>query len=159
MDLAPRTTTDPAAPPPRPKRKMLPIALLVGVLAAGSVIVFQFLSSAVDYYCNVDEIGSRDGCEADRRLRVQGTVEQGSIVAEGGVTRFVIAYNGAELPVDYDGAPGGIFKECVPVVVHGRLVAGVFEGDRVEVKHSEEYEAANPDRIEQASATCPEAAP
>jgi hypothetical protein len=35
----------------------------------------------------------------------------------------------------------------------------VFEGDRVEVKHSEEYEAANPDRIEQASATCPEAAP
>ena len=46
-------------------------------LVAGGVIVTQFLRSAVDYYCNVDEIGVRDGCEAGRRLRVQGTVADG----------------------------------------------------------------------------------
>ena len=31
--------------------------------------VTKFLSSAIDYYCNVDDLGVKDGCEADRRLR------------------------------------------------------------------------------------------
>ena len=42
----------------------------------------------------------------------------------------------------------GIFEECQPVVVHGELVGGTFEGDRVEVKHSNEYEAENADRLD-----------
>jgi cytochrome c-type biogenesis protein CcmE len=50
--------------------------------------------------------------------------------------------------VTYDGEPGGIFKECIPVVVHGILSDGVFLGDRVEVKHSNDYKADNPDRVE-----------
>ena len=61
------------------------------------------------------------------------------------------------MPVRYEGQPGGIFEECEPVVVHGELVDGTFEGDRVEVKHSNEYEAENADRLDEAtaeSATC-----
>ncbi len=52
----------------------------------------------------------------------------------------------------YEGQPGGIFEECQPVVVHGELVAETFEGDRVEVKHSNEYEAENAERIDGAAA-------
>ncbi len=123
--------------------------LVIGlVLVAGGVVVTQFLTSAVDYYCNVDEIGERPGCDADRRLRIQGTVDLGSVSAAGGVTTFSVSFNEVSLPVRYEGEPGGIFKECIPVVVHGELVGGTFEGDRVEVKHSEEYEAANPDRVD-----------
>ena len=50
------------------------------------------------------------------------------------------------------GEPGGIFKECIPVVVHGKFAsaAGVFEGDLVEVKHSDEYVAVNDDRLAEA---------
>ncbi len=54
--------------------------MLALVVVAGGVIVMKFLGSAVDYYCNVDEIGARSGCDAGRRLRVQGTVDEGSIV-------------------------------------------------------------------------------
>jgi hypothetical protein len=61
----------------------------------------------------------------------------------------VIAFNGAELPVRYEGEPAGIFKECIPVVVHGGLSGDTFEGDRVEVKHSEEYVAVNSDRLDE----------
>jgi cytochrome c-type biogenesis protein CcmE len=137
----------------------MPMLVLGLVLVAGGVIVTQFLTSAVDYYCNVDEIGTKSGCDADRRLRVQGTVEDGSVAMSDGVTTFVIAFNGAELPVRYEGEPGGIFDECVPVVVHGRLTNGTFLGDRVEVKHSEEYVAANEDRLDEAgSASCEAAA-
>jgi cytochrome c-type biogenesis protein CcmE len=126
--------------------------VLAGVLVAGGVIVTQFLRSAVDYYCNVDEVGVRSGCDVDRRLRIQGVVERGTVVAAGGDTDFVVAFNGVRIPVHYDGEPGGIFKECIPVVVHGRLdeATDTFLGDRVEVKHSDEYVSVNDDRLTEA---------
>lgn len=156
-DLSPRPA--PEVTRARPRRRWLPMLVLGLVVVAGGVIVTQFLTSAVDYYCNVDEIGAKSGCDADRRLRVQGTVEEGSVATGAGVTTFVIAFGGAELPVRYEGEPGGIFKECVPVVVHGRIVGDTFEGDRVEVKHSEEYVADNGERLDAAEATpCAEGA-
>jgi cytochrome c-type biogenesis protein CcmE len=153
-DLSPRTGPDAPAVAPRTRRRWIPLVVLGLVLVAGGVIVTQFLRSAVDYYCNVDEVGQRSGCDADRRLRLQGVVERGSIVESGGDTEFDIAFNGVEVPVRYDGEPGGIFKECIPVVVHGRFesASGVFHGDRVEVKHSDEYVAVNDERLTEADA-------
>ena len=162
MDLSPRQATDPRAPVLRGKRWPA-IMVLCLVLAGGGVVVAKFLTSAIDYYCNVDELGAKSGCEADRRLRVQGNVEEGSVQQNGGVTTFLMTFNGVELPVRYEGEPGGIFQECVPVVVHGRVAAQtaadgtvtrVFNGDRVEVKHDNEYEAKNADRLNQANAAC-----
>ena len=145
-DLSPRPA--PASGPARRRRRWVPMLVLGLVVVAGGVIVTQFLTSAVDYYCNVDEIGERSGCDADRRLRVQGTVDEGSVASVDGVTTFTISFGGATIPVRYEGEPGGIFKECLPVVVHGRLVDGTFEGDRVEVKHSNEYVAENAERLD-----------
>lgn len=153
-DLSPRTGPDSGVAPSRPRRKWLPMIVLAVVLVAGGVIVTQFLRSAVDYYCNVDEVGVRAGCDEDRRLRIQGLVEQGTVEVVGGDTDFVISFNGVSIPVHYDGQPGGIFKECIPVVVHGRFdsASAVFVGDRVEVKHSDEYVAVNDDRLTEAEA-------
>jgi cytochrome c-type biogenesis protein CcmE len=149
LDLSPREV-EPAAP--RPRRRWLPMVVLGLVLIAGAVIVRQFLTSAVDYYCNVDEIGVRDGCSDDRRIRLQGTVDEGSVSEDAGATVFTISFNGATMPVRYDGQPGGIFKECIPVVVHGEIDDGTLLGDRVEVKHSEEYVSVNDDRVAEAEA-------
>ena len=164
IDLRPRTAV-PSAQRVRARRtKRWPAVLvLVLVLAGGGVLVTQFLTSAIDYFCNVDELGVKDGCEAGRRLRVQGNVQEGSVAADGAFTTFVISFGGRDLMVRYDGEPGGIFQECVPVVVHGRFVStsgadgattDVFEGDKVDVKHSNEYEAANEDRLDQAETAC-----
>ena len=129
------------------------------VIVAGGVIVTQFLRSAVDYYCNADEIGVRSGCDADRRLRVQGTVDAGSLSAANGVTAFTITFNDVTLPVEYDGEPGGIFKECLPVIVHGRLEGDTFMGDGIEVKHDSSYQEANADRLAEAEAEAASACP
>ena len=156
MDLSPRTTTTTATLPPPPRRKWGAVALLVVVLIAGGVVVTKFLTSAIDFYCNVDEVGHKSGCEAGRRLRIQGTVEEGTVKKDGAVTDFVIAFNGVTRPVHYEGDPGGLFQECIPVVVHGTLDSdGVFEGDKLEVKHTNEYAAKNPDRLDPSkSAAC-----
>ncbi len=146
MDLTPRPA--PETQPPRRRRKIVPTLVLVLVIGAGAVIVTQFLTSAIDYYCNVDEVGVKDGCDPGRRLRIQGVVDEGSVLNDGVVTSFSVSFNGAQLPVRYDGEPGGIFKECIPVVVHGVVQNGVFLGDRIEVKHSNEYVADNPDRVD-----------
>ncbi len=156
-DLSPRPVSD-AAPSGGPQRRWIPIVVIGLVLIAGGVIITQFLRSAVDYYCNADEIGVRSGCDADRRLRVQGIVDAGSVSAVDGDTAFTITFNDVTLPVRYDGQPGGIFKQCMPVIVHGRLEGDTFMGDDIEVKHDSSYQAANPERIAEAeadAAACP----
>lgn len=153
MDLSPRTEAPPVPEQaPTRRRRWMPILVLAAVLIAGGVLVTQFLRSAVDYFCNADEIGQRAGCEADRRLRVQGTVDAGTVDTAGGVTRFTISFNGVTLPVRYEGEPGGMFRECQPVVVHGRYHDGQFDGDQVEVKHSNEYAEDNAERVDPAHA-------
>ena len=152
LDLSPRPTT---RRPAQKRRNWAAIALLGVVVVSGTVIVTKFLGSAIDYYCNADEIGVRDGCEEGRRLRVQGTVAADSVATDGGITTFTIVFGDAAIPVRYEGEPGGIFAECEPVVVHGRLVDGLFEGDQIEVKHSNEYTAENPDRVDAERSDCP----
>lgn len=151
LDLSPRTAVPTAAGVKR-NRKVLPIVVLALVLVAGGVIVTQFLSSAVDFFCNVDEVGERDGCEEDRRIRLQGTVDEGTITSASGETTFTMTYNEVTMNVVYDGDPGGIFQECIPVVVHGEIRSGVLYGDRLEVKHSEEYAAENDSELAEAVA-------
>ncbi|MGA0885016.1 MAG: cytochrome c maturation protein CcmE [Ilumatobacteraceae bacterium] len=149
-DLTPR----PAESPGRSKRRVLPMVVLALAIVAGGVVITQALSTAVDYYCNVDEVGVRSGCDTGRRLRIQGTVGEGSVVVTTGATLFDIEFNGSTVQVEYAGEPGGIFKECLPVVVHGVFnePSGMFLGDRVEVKHSEDYVAVNDDRLQEAEA-------
>jgi len=98
LDLSPRATPEQPARR-RSGRRWFPIVVLALVIVAGGVIVTQFLTSAVDYYCNVDEIGTRDGCSPDRRIRLQGTVDEGSVTQVGNATAFTISFNGASMPV------------------------------------------------------------
>ncbi len=157
MDLSPRDFDegdgDPVAPARRVRnrRTLVSIGLLVAVLAVGGVVVTKFLTSSLDYYCNVDEVGRKNGCEVGRRLRIQGTVEAGTLASANGVTEFAISFGGVTKSVVYDGDPAGAFQECIPVVVHGVMgTNGVFNGDEVEVKHTNEYEEKNTERIDQA---------
>ena len=99
MDLTPRTTETGADAPPRPRRNWWAVVVLALVVVAGGVIVTRFLNDAVDYYCNVDEVGVRDGCDEERRIRLQGTVDEGSVEQDGSDTLFTISFNQTTIPV------------------------------------------------------------
>lgn len=148
MDLTPRSPEG-APSAPRRKRRWAPMVLVAVALVGGGVVVTQFLTSAIDYYCNVDEIGVRSGCDSDRRVRVQGVVEQGSVRKEDGATVFRMGFNGKTLDVTYQGDPGGIFQECISVVAHGRIASNGFDSDRIEVRHSNQYVEKNQDRLDE----------
>jgi len=135
VDLSPRTITEPTAPAPRarPKRRRAwPWAIVLGlVFAAAAIILFQGLSNATVYFCNANEVGQRADCLPGKRFRVQGTVVQGSVARVAADTDFDITYGGATIPVHYQGEPGGIFKEGLPVVVEGRMgTDGSFAGEK-----------------------------
>ncbi len=153
MDLSPREVVPPA-PGRKRKRSWLALGVLLVVLLAGGALVAKFLTSAIDYYCNVDEIGVKDGCDVGRQIRIQGVVDKGSVSEAGEGVEFVISYNGESMPVVVGSELTGIFQECIPVVVSGRVTDTgdglLFEGDEVIVKHDNEYEAENKDRIDQA---------
>jgi cytochrome c-type biogenesis protein CcmE len=158
MDLSPREVV-PTAVGTRRRRPWAAAIVLVLVLGVGGVFVTKFLTSAIDYYCNVDEIGSKDGCDVGRAIRIQGVVERGSLVDEGSGVEFLVSYRGVSMPVVVGSKPTGIFQECIPVVVTGRVVeapdtaAGLlFEGEEILVKHDESYDESNAERVGQANA-------
>ena len=150
MDLTPRTSGTENAPK-KGRRKWAPVAVVVLALLAGGVVVTKFLTSAIDYYCNVDEVGVRDGCDSDRRIRIQGIVTKDSLAKSDGSTTFEMEWNEKSVKVSYLGDPGGVFQECIPVVAHGRMSGGTFESDRIEVKHSNQYVEKNKTRFDAAN--------
>jgi len=155
VDLSPREVV-PTAQGRKRKRPWLAMSVLGLVLVGGGVMVVMFLNNAVDYYCNVDEVGVKDGCDVGRNIRIQGVVQEGTVEQSASEYSFVIAYNGAEMPISVGSQPSGIFQECIPVVVRGQAVdegdGVVFLGEEVIVKHDNEYDAENADRLEQSNA-------
>lgn len=162
MDLSPREVVE-AAPSTVRRRKWGPLLVLALVLVAGGVVVTKFLTSAIDYFCNADEVGVVAKCSGDRRMRVLGKVDQDSIVKDdnGAVDHFSMTWQDRTITVDYSkGAPvPSLFQACIPVIVAGQMRGDVFEGTELEVKHSDEYQKSNSGRIAEAeSAACAQAA-
>lgn len=150
MDLTPAPVGD--APVARRRRPLAYVVLLV-VLGALGVVVYQALSSASLYFVNADDAVRERAETGDRRFRLQGTVLGGTVEEVAGGVQFCIAYGGARVEVHHDGDPPQMFEPGIPVVLEGRWDQGgadVFDSDRILVKHSAQYEAEHEDRLEEA---------
>ena len=152
MELSPRTAPEaPGASSPRRRRSPWAYGALVLVLLGIGVVAYQALSSASLYFYNADEAVAQKADLGDKRFRLQGSVLDDVEATPAGVT-FTVKYNGVEVPVTHDGDPPELFEPGIPVVLEGRWAADgdTFQSDRILVKHSEQYEAENGDRLEDA---------
>ena len=126
---------------------------LVLILAAVGFLLWRALGTATVYFRTADEAVAQRAELGNRKFRVEGVVQTGTIRQQGGELHFVIyGDRGAQVPVVHTGGqPTGLFKENIPVVLEGRwgkgAEAGTFRSDQVIVKHSETYRADNPDRV------------
>ena len=157
LDLAPRTgpgDDTPGSARPGGARRWVGIAVLVGVLAVGAFAVSQALGDATLFFRNADEAVAQRQDLAGERFRLQGLVVPDTIEPYESGVAFEVTYNGVVVPVEHTGDPEELFQADVPVVLEGQWSGtsddAVFLSDRMLVKHDENYDAENPERISDA---------
>lgn len=152
MELTPRAAPDPAQTSTRHRRSRLVYVVLVAVLVGLGVVVYQGLTSASLYFYNANEAVEQRADLGDRRFRLQGTVIGDSIRPNATGVDFTIAYDSVLVDVRHEGDPPELFQPGIPVVLDGRWDRSgqFFASDTIRVKHSEQYQADNGDRLDDA---------
>lgn len=145
LDLTPR----PQPAPPRRRRRYRNLALVGVVVVALGFVLFQALTSARVYFYNVDEAVTERDELGERTIRMQGTVVSEPLRDDDGAYRFRVSHGGVDATVHHVGAePTDLFEIGIPVVVEGRWQGEEFRSQQILVKHSEEYIAENPTRVD-----------
>ena len=116
------------------------LALLL-IAAAAGLILSAFEESIVFFHSPTDIVQKQ--VSPDRRLRLGGLVEEGSVKKMGdAVVNFRVTDMANAVKVSYRGILPDLFREGQGVVAHGAMGAGkVFVADKILAKHDENYMA------------------
>ena len=144
---AAEATMNPGSPGMGPARRrlFLGVSLLVASLGLG-VIAFADIGENLVYYWDPGQVLANRDKAVGADIRLGGLVQAGSLDWTPGANelKFVVTDVTGQhtLPVHATGAPPLMFREGIGVVVEGTMTeGGVFESDRLMVKHSNEYRA------------------
>lgn len=124
-------------------RKLL---LLGALVVAGSVFAFLALGDIGEnliYYWSPTELVEAGPKAHDAAVRLGGLVVADSVVRGAGLALdFRVTDGRTEVPVHAETVPPAMFREGIGVVLEGRLRQdGVFDTQRLLVKHDNEYRA------------------
>ncbi len=157
LDLTPR-----AAPAPRGrggatnKRRWPWVIVLLAIIVGIGFVVSHAINDATLFFYNTDEAVAKQAELGTKRFRLQGTVVPNTRARTAEGVAFKVTFDGVDVDVNHVGDPPELFRDCVPVVLEGHWSGSgptaVFASDRILVKHSENYAAANPDRLKEAAA-------
>ena len=128
-------------------------AALAVVVGAVGFLMWQGLGNATVYFYTADEAVDEKESLGDRRFRIEGAVVPGSVDERSTsdaehVVDFEIISAGVKVPVRHVGNPPELFQPGIPVVLEGNWDGDVYASDRIMVKHTTEYKAENPDRVD-----------
>jgi cytochrome c-type biogenesis protein CcmE len=115
----------------------------VAVLVSAGFMIYRVLNESLVYFVLPNEYAQTPGEYADRRIRLAGIVEKGSVAFDSKNLRltFVVSDSIESYEVNHTGSPPDMFKENGGVVIEGSFKDGVFMSDNLLVKHSEVYQA------------------
>ncbi len=131
-----------------PGRHRLWAAGAVIAVALG-VLLFQGLGEATVYFKTADEAVAQKEDLDDKRFRLEGAVVPGTVAATPGRVAFAVrGPGGGTVDVVHQGDPPELFQPDIPVVLEGRWDGDLYASDRIMVKHTSEYRAENPDRVD-----------
>jgi len=113
------------------------IALLL--LGASAALVLSAFEDSIVFFHSPSDIVAKK-VALDKRLRLGGLVEKGSVVKKkDAVVNFRITDTANTVAVTYKGILPDLFREGQGVVTEGRMVGNVFKAEEVLAKHDEEY--------------------
>jgi cytochrome c-type biogenesis protein CcmE len=133
---------------PETSRRLFLVGALLVAGAALTAISFGNMGENLVYYWDVSQTVENREQAKGAVIRLGGMVKEGTVdwKADENVLQFEITDGKQTLPVRATGAPPQMFREGIGVVVEGTVTeAGIFETDRLMVKHSNEYKAPDED--------------
>ena len=118
------------------------------VVAAIGFLVFQGLGNATLYFYQADEAVERKDELGEKRFRLEGVVVRDSVEQDGNGVEFAVVNNDVTVDVVHEGDPPELFQPDIPVVLEGHWDGETFASDKILVRHSSEYEADHPERLD-----------
>lgn len=136
-------------------------AVLALTIAGGALafIAYGGLEENIVYYWEPDVLLEKGDKAVGATVRLGGVVKKSTVQwnAETLDLRFDVGIapepGGPTVSVFAKGAPPQMFREGIGVVIEGKYDGKVFQGERVLVKHSNEYRAPEPGQTPRDMAT------
>jgi cytochrome c-type biogenesis protein CcmE len=120
------------------KKRLINVLLLSLLSGAGVLMVLYALNSNLDYFFTPSELLTEE-VPSNRRVKVGGMVQEGSVRREDSIISFTITDYSKTIDVSYTGIVPDLFKEGSGVVVLGYLNNGKVDAEKVLAKHDENY--------------------
>jgi len=119
---------------------------LLGVVIIGTLVWLAMggINESKTYYKTVAELDQMGDRALGARLRVAGDVANGSITREGRNVRFILAQEGRQLSVIYEGIEPlpDTFRDGSQALADGEMgTDGVFRASKIQAKCASKYEA------------------
>ncbi len=123
----------------RKQQRLGLLALGMTALAGAATLVLTAFSNNLVFFYSPSDLKTQV-ISADRRVRIGGLVENGSI-ERGGDSRvaFRITDGKTDIAVVYRGIVPDLFREGQGVVAEGKLEDGIFDASTILAKHDERY--------------------
>ena len=123
-----------------PKRRRLWLLIgSLGTLGVAAVLVLTALNDNLVFFYSPTQVAEK-AIAADKRFRLGGLVEQGSVQKQGQIVRFTVTDTNKTVKVVYSGILPDLFREGQGVIAEGSLGAdGVFAAREILAKHDENY--------------------
>lgn len=150
LDVTPRTSAASTRPRGGRGRTYVAVGALAVIVVALGLVLFNGLRDASTFFYNVDEVVAKQHSLQHQRIRVQGNVVDGTVHKTADGVRFVLRYDGREIPVSHIGDPPELFGPKIPVVLEGSLDGTTFHSDTILVRHDSTYDEQNPGRVRDA---------
>ncbi len=123
----------------RKQKRMAAVLALIGGLGVAVALVLSAFSDNLVFFHSPSDVAEKQ-LPADRRFRLGGLVEQGSVKKDGLTTEFTVTDLRHTIHVRYTGMLPDLFREGQGVVATGSLdVSGRFNASEVLAKHDEKY--------------------
>ncbi|WP_020698845.1 cytochrome c maturation protein CcmE [Reyranella massiliensis] len=123
-----------------PKRRRLWLLIgSLGTLGVAAALVLSALNDNLVFFYSPTQVAEKS-LGPDRRFRLGGLVEAGSVQKDGQVVRFTVTDTNKTIAVVYRGILPDLFREGQGVIAEGALGSdGVFTAREVLAKHDENY--------------------
>lgn len=122
----------------RKHKRLAFVAVGLALLGGATALIMGALRENIVFFYSPSDIQAKMPA-SDRRIRMGGLVEKGSVQREGATIRFRVTDTANALAVTYTGILPDLFREGQGVVAEGRWQDGTFRADSVLAKHDETY--------------------